>query len=160
MLQWVGCGGGGWLVVMVGGCWRWLVVMLGGCCVCLLRLLLDIEDRVRESLTMQGRGERKQKIIYKVIVIVHIYTVTIAILHICKVMQSFTSTDGSYFMLYCVNFCTFCILHPLVWMLLDSRIPLLQYLLCYDYRKWTKLRKEWLEKTSSYNETPYVGITR
>ena len=114
MLQWVGCGGGGWLVVMVGGCWWWLVVMLGGCCVCLLHLLLDIEDRVRESLTMQGRGERKQKIIYKVIVIVHIYTVTIAILHICKVMQSFTSTDGSYFMLYCVNFCTFCILHPLV----------------------------------------------
>ena len=45
-------------------------------------------------------------------------------------------------------------------MTLDSHIPLLRYLLCYDHRKWTKLKKEWLEKTSSYNETPYVGIPR
>ena len=42
--------------------------------------------------------------------------------------------------------------------LILARIPLLQYLLCYDYQKWTKLWKEWLEKTSSYNETPYLGM--
>ena len=43
--------------------------MLGRCCGCLFLflLLLDIEERVRESLTRQGRGERK-KIIYKVTV--------------------------------------------------------------------------------------------
>ena len=34
--------------------------MLGGCCGCLLLLLLDVEERVRESLTRQGRGERKK----------------------------------------------------------------------------------------------------
>ena len=47
--------------MMVGGCWWWLVVMLGRCCGCLFLLpLLDIEERVRENLTRQGRGERKK----------------------------------------------------------------------------------------------------
>ena len=93
--------------------------MLGRCCGCLFLLLflLDIEERVRECLTRQGRGEKK-KIIYKATVTMHICMVSVSILHTRKVMQSFTSIDAGYFMLYCANFCTFCILHPLVRMLL------------------------------------------
>ena len=41
--------------MMVGGCWWWLMVVgcdVGRCSGC--------EERVRESLTRQGRGERQK----------------------------------------------------------------------------------------------------
>ena len=107
---------------MVGGCWWWLMVV--GC---------DVGQMLWFSFSSSSswywrEGERefdkarerreKKKIIYKATVTRHICMVTVSILHTCKVMQSFTSTDAGYFMLYRANFCTFCILHPLVWMLL------------------------------------------
>ena len=61
--------------------WKWLAVL--GCCdgrLLFLLLLLGIEEWVRESLTRQGRGERK-KIIYKTTVTMHI------ILHINSVLD-------------------------------------------------------------------------
>ena len=62
-MSWLWCGGG-WLFVMVGGCWWWLMVVSYDSglmlVVVLLLFLLDIKERVRESLTRQGRGERKK----------------------------------------------------------------------------------------------------
>ena len=60
-------------------------------------LLLGIEDWVRESLTRQGRGERK-KIIYKTTVTVHI------ILHINSVLDRLMWVV---FEQKCVKFATF-----------------------------------------------------
>ena len=65
----------------------------------LLLLLLGIEEWVRESLTRQERRERKK---YKIIdrratVAIHIYTVTVVIVHKCT------------------------ILHPLMWMFFCSK---------------------------------------
>ena len=56
--------------------------MLGGCCGCLLLLLLlDVEERVRESLTRQGRGERKKIQSYSTCVYMHCYCSNFACNH-------------------------------------------------------------------------------
>ena len=54
----------------------------------------------------------------------HICTVTIASLDIYKVLQGLMRV---FFMLYCVNFCTFCILDPLMQLLLMYVLIVLVY---------------------------------
>ena len=107
-----------WLVSCDGG---WMLVVVG-CDVGQILWLSSSSSswywREGERESDKARERREKKIIYRVTIIVHICMVTVAILHTCKVMQSFISIDACYFMIYYANFCTFCILHPLVWMLL------------------------------------------
>ena len=105
----------GWMLVVVDGGWLWYWADV---VVVFFFFFFLILKRGWERV-WQGKGEeREKKIIYKATVTMNICMVTVSILHTCKVMQSFTSTDADYFMLYCANFYTFCILHPLVRMLL------------------------------------------
>ena len=86
--------------------WWWLVSCDGQLLLLLLVLLLGIEEWVRESLTSQGRGERKKhKIINRMAtVIVHICTVTITIVHKCTILH------WVFFCSKCVKCATFSIL--------------------------------------------------
>ena len=67
---------------------------------------------------IKGLTVRENKIIIcKITVTVHICTVIVARLDICKGMKALMRV---YFMLYCENFCTFCILDPLMQLLLTT----------------------------------------
>ena len=102
---------GGWMLVVVDGGWLW-------CWADFVVIFFFLILKRGWERVWQGKGEERKKIIYKVTITVHICMVIIAILHTWKFMQSFISIDAGYFMIYYANFCTFCILHPLVRMLL------------------------------------------
>ena len=65
----------------------------------------------RENMTWEFREKTIKKIKCKAL---DIYMITVASLDIYKPLQSLMHV---YFMLYCVNFCTFCILHSLMQLL-------------------------------------------
>ena len=94
-----------------------------------IRNLSSFQREKREREKKKPNWEMNKIIRYKVTITMHICTVTIASLDIHKVLQGLICV---FFMLYCVNFCTFCILDPLMQLLLTYILNVLVYRLFLD----------------------------